>query len=423
MTDQLSFTDYAGDSIRNEWRILAIILFCTFAIRFIVILWSPPWLMVYHFDSTRYVMIARNLVEGNGFSASSESPYLYETYRTPGYPAFLAACLLVDGDNLVVARYCQLLFSVLLCYIVFRMAKQVFGPMPGLFAAGVFACYPFEIYYFSKILTEELTTFFLAACVCMLVLSSRSLFDFLAGLLLAIATLVKPSTLLLPVFLGAGIVLAEGLRARAARRILFFLVGFAPLLLLLGLSNLHHTGRFYVSPPLLWGTMLEGLPGEGLNTKELHGKWIVSGGEELFELEEQLEAVGKNFIKSHPVVYLRHYAYRLVSNWIGKFNKRFPPFLNGLTVVISFGYLALAITGIAASWRRWRRWGILFGVLLFFAAAAAVVKDNARYTIPARPVLIVFAANGLFYCWWFLRNRMQRKKNGPPGRSRVTDHA
>jgi hypothetical protein len=49
-------------------------------------------------DSVTYVMSAENLVERGRFSRERTPPFLWEPYRTPGYPAAIAASLWLTGD-------------------------------------------------------------------------------------------------------------------------------------------------------------------------------------------------------------------------------------------------------------------------------------------------------------------------------------
>jgi hypothetical protein len=50
-------------------------------------------------DSPTYIVPARNLLEHRTFSGESAPPYLWEPYRTIGYPALIAATLLVVHDS------------------------------------------------------------------------------------------------------------------------------------------------------------------------------------------------------------------------------------------------------------------------------------------------------------------------------------
>jgi hypothetical protein len=55
-------------------------------------------------DSPTYIVPARNLLEHRTFSGESAPPYLWEPYRTIGYPALIAATLLVVHDNRFLGR-------------------------------------------------------------------------------------------------------------------------------------------------------------------------------------------------------------------------------------------------------------------------------------------------------------------------------
>src|SRR5205823_7654658 len=55
-------------------------------------------------DARQYELYGRNLIDHGVFSSAADPPYSPGVFRTPGYPAFLAALRLVGGDSLVLVR-------------------------------------------------------------------------------------------------------------------------------------------------------------------------------------------------------------------------------------------------------------------------------------------------------------------------------
>lgn len=69
------------------------------------------------YDTQSYVIVAENLLSGNGFSDADGLP---DGFRTPGYPLFLAAVFLCGGNILavVILQLCLAVFSL---YLVYRI--------------------------------------------------------------------------------------------------------------------------------------------------------------------------------------------------------------------------------------------------------------------------------------------------------------
>jgi 4-amino-4-deoxy-L-arabinose transferase-like glycosyltransferase len=179
-------------------------------------------------DAKEYFFYALNLKESATYSLSVPAPYtgvvpVPDAKRPPGYPVFMAALLSDDWRRLDEASaiasirpvlYGQALLSTLCILLVFLLGRLTLGNAAGLAAAALTAISPHLVNMNIYLLSEPLFTFyFLAALVFLLhgmrEASARPLVEFvLAGLLLAAATLTRPTTQYLPYLLalaGAGL--------------------------------------------------------------------------------------------------------------------------------------------------------------------------------------------------------------------------
>jgi hypothetical protein len=98
----------------------------------LAILWIPrdsvrtPWSGGGDMDA--YVLLARNLVSGNGYTYA----HLPSAWRTPGYPLVIAGLVEVFGNHFPVAVRCfQLLASLAAAYFCMRAAKILFDETAG----------------------------------------------------------------------------------------------------------------------------------------------------------------------------------------------------------------------------------------------------------------------------------------------------
>jgi len=149
-------------------------------------------------DSRLYFEIARNLLTGNGF-ATNDGP---TAFVSPLYPVFLAGCMSVFGENLVLISIIQGLMSALVCIIVFKITDKTFNnAKTGLFA-GFIAALHFELILWSnaQLLTESLYIFLFAIAVLFLVSAltcktSNYLYFSLSGIGFALAALTRPTAI------------------------------------------------------------------------------------------------------------------------------------------------------------------------------------------------------------------------------------
>lgn len=171
-------------------------------------------------DQSEYLQIARNWTGGRGMVLfDARFGQSVHAYRTPGYPAFIAAL----GSSIRAVRVAQALIDTSTVLAAFLLARRLCSARAGLAAAAFVAFSPFLIYFSGLLLTETLYTAMLAWGI---VLTSRDregageepLADargsfggwarWLTGVaLLALGALVRPSGVGLTVVLAAASVL------------------------------------------------------------------------------------------------------------------------------------------------------------------------------------------------------------------------
>ncbi len=165
-------------------------------------------------DAYNYVQYAYNLVNHGTFSKdgvnSSPKP---DSYWSPGYPAFMAAAVLVEerlGINAyVVTMYAQAVLGALTAVFTLLLGRLFLGPKWAIPAALFVSLSPHLISMGGYLLTETLFTFLLLVsiyCFSFAYLKGKIRFFLLSGLLFGLAYLVNPTIFFLPILL----VLAAG---------------------------------------------------------------------------------------------------------------------------------------------------------------------------------------------------------------------
>jgi hypothetical protein len=189
---------------------------------------GSAWAMM-NVDSSRYVELAKGLWFGCGFAQLINGHCgSTEVLRTPGYPLFLA---LMRGLRMAVAV--QAVIGAALCVLIGFFVSAYWGLAAGSIAETLLALDIPSIVQGSRILSDVLFQALLAAAVILqLCVIARGLYDSRAvavsvggALLLAVAILVRPVGVLLPLLAPISFLILPRIRRRS--RIALCLVMFA----------------------------------------------------------------------------------------------------------------------------------------------------------------------------------------------------
>ncbi len=197
-------------------------------------------------DSPSYEIPALNLVEGRGFSGSIRPPFEPETFRTPGYPLFLAAHRLGSPSD----RWPALSQSLLETGTALLAAAcaALLAPGPGAWlAAAFYGLEPMAVAHAPLILSEPLFSFSFMLSLFLLLSAGpegRAGPAAGAGLCLGFAALTRPIACYLPLPLGIALCWPWRRRPRA---LAVFLLSAALLPALWCARNKRLFGRFSMS--------------------------------------------------------------------------------------------------------------------------------------------------------------------------------
>jgi 4-amino-4-deoxy-L-arabinose transferase-like glycosyltransferase len=405
-------------------------------------------------DSISYHEPARALLHLGRFASSPDWPEIAETYRTPGYPLFLAAVYALFGEGYPQVIPVQIGISLGTMLLIYWIGRTLWSANVALLAVLIFAFDVASFTYTLKVMSETLFTFLLMGMVaCALVLlrsPQRGRWAVLVGLLLTAVTLVRPITyyLLIPLLL---ILLGIGLWQKwKGREIGLVLAGVAlPFLLVIGgwqVRNYALTGNAQYSSVeggnLLFhrGAAVFALQ-EDVNLAEARSQiWEKSDPESIpmpdseyykwtAETDARWRQEAIRLITANPLLFVRSQIpgavrllaapgegkllrmvgvpvgrVRTVSDYLTRFT--FPAAV--IASVLALTYLAFVYTGLLAwLWRslRARRiapedlliWGIVFYFLVISAG-----QGDSRFRVPIMPILILYGSWG----WYQLQQRL-----------------
>jgi hypothetical protein len=359
------------------------------------------------FDHVFNDVTARNLAAGNGFTASTEAPFDPAIFRTPGYPAFVAALYFVLGPSIRAVFLVQALLDTASCALAGRLVARRLGAGAGTAALALAVAYPFTIHAVGTLSPETLLVLLgllLVAAVEALPPEGGRGALAAAGLLHGALCWVKPVFLPLPLILA----LAERWRGRTAGTALLrgAVVGalgvacFLPWPLRnqaifgkpvlageLGLVVWHGTRDFDPGVRDEIRANFDAAPADPAARYE-EARRSFTGSREALEQDAAYLEAGLARIRERPVGALVADPLRRVPRlWISSWNVLLPPWAGGAAIAASLAFLALAAAGawtLRGRLRELAAWGIL---PLCLTLGYAALHAEARYTLPARATL------------------------------------
>ena len=360
-------------------------------------------------DALGYHQLAEALLAGRGFVNDFGYP---EVVRTPGYPLLLAGIYWLVGPKLWAVYFAHAVLHAISTFLLMKVALLVVGPRRSwILALGFsFALFPFTLFTATRVLTETLTTTLLLGELTVLVSMQRWARFPIAGVLLGLTAVVRPSFALLPFALalllyflrpplrdlkGAAAMLGAALLFTAPWSVRTSLLTERPSLMVAGLFgvNLHIASWEYrdLSAGLPRTTdyenptYLEADRRAVLSILEPRGSvaWTVG-------LEKARVQLGVAEIRAHPWLYLRSSMMRVLKLWTSQHHPKVPNWIGDLAALVCLTLLGLGVFG---AWRTWP-WSdaqkILLATVFYLCLLHLPLHAEARYSIPVRPILLLF---------------------------------
>ena len=343
-------------------------------------------------DQREYLELGRNLLHGNGlfFHDPRFDADLF-AYRTPGYPLFVAFC----GGSIRIIRIAQAGVDASSVLAVYLLARRWLSPRRSLFAAATIALNPLLIYFSGLVLAETLFTALLVWSMVTITSPATEGFGLLS---LGGAVLVRPSALLLPVFLAGMNPVGRG--AYHLRRAI--LAAAVVLLLLVPWAWRNHTrlGAW------IWTTTNGGITlydGFNPNADGSSDQSFVARMPQLQMMGEvqrsrYLGHLAREFIEQHPLQAIRLAFYKLLRTWSPiplsrEYGHEARYVLIGLFYTLPFFVMVLA--GLASDRLPMAAKVLLLLPALYITVVHAASVGSIRYRVPADVPMAVIAAAGV----------------------------
>lgn len=374
-------------------------------------------------DSVTYDMLATNLLRLGTFARSAAPSAEPETFRTPGYPLFLAGIYALTTHGHAVALLVQVLLGTSLVYLVSQLGTFWWHARAGTIAAAFLASDFTSILNTSLLMSETLFTFLFLAVVA---LSVRWLRDGraatlgLAGALAGMATLVRAVAFYWPVPFGA-LIVWRTIRspARLAVPLLTFVLAYGTVVGPWIVRNHDWAGTWQIATVqsfnLLWyraaGTIMRR---DSIDLKEAQAR--------LREIIHALRAEGRldraspfdiertvalRIIMAHPLAFIEsslHGAGMILfgpgtatlSILLGQPSAPVRMGLLGLGMALLLVSYACALYGLGRGWRSRDRDGFIPVVLAvsYLLVVSAGPEAYSRFRVPIAPFVALLAGYG-----------------------------
>jgi hypothetical protein len=437
----------------RQYRVILGLSALGLGIRLLPLLHSGMGFSFYLKDSPQYVQLDNGLVSGCGFARLINGVCQQaELLRTPMYPVFLAVL-----PNIRSALAVQSFIGSLICLMLGLIMLHLWSYRAALVSIAILAFDVPSIVVANQVMTEQLFTLLLLGAVLPpLFLILRPARDsrpwrvaLFCGLSAAAAVLTRPIGIVLPVIVAIPFLLNRTFRARK-RLELAAVAMVLPLIAIAGWSVRNYRLGNYFGLSTVSGITLYyyRAPGVLAETQQISfdraqdelGHQIAVPYEHIFEaryqssgLTHQMKDKAKNLLLAHPkltiILTIESTLYNALTpmrselaNWLqigsrddgliargisigaleGVLEKILTSPLIALLVIIQIvanGFLwlgvALAFTHCPNSSTQYRIWCLYLGFVgLLFLALAGGVEANARFRVPALPLLSVVAALG-----------------------------
>jgi 4-amino-4-deoxy-L-arabinose transferase-like glycosyltransferase len=419
----------AKSDVRPEDRrfILALILVATLFLRLGLAL-AVQGLGIHTDDERDYTQLADSLVAGRGYEFANGA---VTSIRPPLYPAFVASVWKFSGTrSLTAVRLAQIAVSMASVWLVFALARRMFGDRTGLVAAAVFAFYPSYLYANVLLLTEVVFTFFvLLACVCVAeaVNDRRRLLVWAgcAGLAVGLGALTRSVLWPLPLVLIPTLMWMTGPSWRTRWAVaLCAAAGYCAVVAPWSMRNTRLQGTFVVVDTMggmnlrmgnyehtredrMWDGVA--LTGEQSWSHALVQQYPDATTWTEGQREKWARARATEYMIANPVITLRRAVLKFADFWglereyiaaIRAGTYRAPGwFLVTSSVAVLVSYVVTMLLAAAGlfllPWSDWKAHVAPLLVVVWITGLHTVVFGHSRYHLPLMPLLIVYAAAAL----------------------------
>ncbi len=388
-------------------------------------------------DSTEYAQLAQNILTNHVFSLSQHAPFNPETFRTPGYPLFIAVILILFRAYFAVSIV-QIVLTFCTAFLIYRMMQRFVSETWAFFAAVLYLVEPMVMAYSLIVLSDIPFVFLLVSIVYVFFFSARNTKNFFfAGLICGFSILVRPLAVLFPLVIVGWEVLC--MNRKEVRKVAILLGAFICGVMLVVspwlIRNKIETNAWGISSlgpsNLLYSNLIPYLAArdhlsEAAVEQKIYQENGSLGDPRSLANSSKITNVSLRYLKQDPFGYARYHIVetaplflasslkefvKLWSGTVGEYtaNPNLSRLLfqgkfsgvwealkqQGIYTFEKFVWLGIVIVGLfSLADRKHRRMVVFFCVVILYFALATGPVSNTRYRLPLEPFLFMLAVMG-----------------------------
>jgi 4-amino-4-deoxy-L-arabinose transferase-like glycosyltransferase len=399
--------------------VFTIIFVVAFGLRGCAVLSQPETPIA---DAADYHQIAVSVADGRGYLNTAGQP---TAWRPPAYPVFLSLIYRIIGPTVVGATIVQSFVGALTVLMLMLLGATILNHIESVIAGIIAAVYPGFVWLPRLLLSENLSlllTLTTLLTVAMYLKSRRVGWLVLFGVVGGLNTLVRGGNFVLPIMLGAGLLIVAVRRKsdnwkRLCTGLLLALVAFMVVLTPWTVRNYRVFHRFvpvatqegltlYGSywPPVkngkfIWGT----LPG-------IEDPVIATANKSPDEAaaSKYLQRTTVERLRDQPTYFFRVIPSKMISLLV-PLDWEILTHPIGTGRKVNWGYILMtlpALFGFILLWRnpRSNQW-LLWVLPILVLVQTIVFYGSPRFRLPAEPIAMLCASVGLAHAWAFLKKR------------------
>lgn len=414
---------------KNKWLLL--ILLAALAIRLAYFINVKPWERNYETgtegfgDALEYQMLAGKILENGHYPEN----YFLDTYRTPGFPIYIALIYFLFGAKTHYVLFSYILLSVGTAFIIYLISLKLFDKKKiALLASALFSFEPNVLKLTSEFGTETLHAFFLVlSCYFFVSALKDKKIIFLASsaVLFAVTALIRPVSLYFYLICLAFILLYPGNRFlyKIKTAILFGIIYFAAISPWM-YRNYSTYGHFSTNAfqgtamyfnAIIVRAYVTGIPQDSSIVLTVNDVNKICEEKKLtnpFDVDREKEIYGYNYIKEHFGVYLKLHLKGMMNYFAAPLNnERY----SVISKIFLWPYMMLVyFLGIYGLVKMLKMKDYYFAAFMFITVfyfwLVTGILGLARYRLPATPFFLLLSAFGIFQMYEYIRVKTTNKK-------------
>ncbi len=420
-------------------------------------------------DAHNYVEIAQNIINYRTFSSSPKPPLILNSFRAPGYPAFVAFLVVIFGSYLAVS-ITQIILVILTAILILKMGEKLFSRTAGFMAAIFYILDPTTIFHSLVILSDIPFVFLLVLIIYLLffIRPNSSGIVILSGFLLGLAVLFRPIGSFLPILLMGFYTLINAKKLELKKIITYvclfmaaFVITIMPWLIrnkiefgVFAISSVGDSNLFNLNLPEYLSSIIPAKTMEDIR-RELYKEYKLENisNDELFSLKnvQLFRSVFWSYFSQNPLGYIKFHLIKTVPFFLnsgiktvygiipalkssdlpkqpvatqramqlnllvhGKFSALLRELKNNILFSLeSMIWLLLTLTALVSIiFIKENKFLIaLFLILIFYFAILTGPVSYSRYRLPAEPFMLLLAFVSFTKVTYLFKQKFQIIKN------------